>query len=165
MKKIFILILSLTLSRFIDGQIPTLLKDINSGASNGIGAFTIYRFSNYGLFIAYDGSLSTQIWNTDGTTNGTTLIADFPLGQTVSSPQFVDTINGYLILFAGDSTSGSEFYSLDENLNLQLLNDMTPGTGNSSERAAVRAGAVFAAMTRNNCIWSISGWIHRCLTN
>ena len=131
MKKIFILILSLTLSRFIDGQIPTLLKDINSGASNGIGAFTIYRFSNYGLFIAYDGSLSTQIWNTDGTTNGTTLIADFPLGQTVSSPQFVDTINGYLILFAGDSTSGSEFYSLDENLNLQLLNDMTPGTGNS----------------------------------
>ena len=44
MKKIFILILSLTLSRFIDGQIPTLLKDINSGASNGIGAFTIMAF-------------------------------------------------------------------------------------------------------------------------
>ena len=113
-------------------QIPRLLKDISPGNNNSINSdFRIYNFANSGLFIAGDGVHGKELWKTDGTVNGTILVSDIYPGLGSSFGQFIDTVNGYLICRATDSLHGVEFFSLDNNLNPQLLGDINPGFGNA----------------------------------
>lgn len=88
-----------------DGLNFTTLKDIYPGAqSSFIGGGIL----NYGLvesggllyFLANDGATGTELWRTDGTTDGTILVKDINPGIGGSDPLRLTDVNGTLFFYA-----------------------------------------------------------------
>ena len=64
------------------------------------------------LFAADDGIHGTELWATDGTAEGTRLVADIhPEGS--SAPQLIGTLDGVLYFFADDGIHGREPWRSD----------------------------------------------------
>jgi len=88
-----------------------MVKDINPAPNSGSnpGPFTNVNGTLY--FSAIDGfgpgDHGEELWKSDGTTDGTTLVADInPTGS--SSPQSLTNVNGTLYFTAADGSSGFE---------------------------------------------------------
>ena len=101
----------------------SLVKDIYPGPDNGIDAGALsYFYTSAGLFFsANDGVNGLELWKSDGTALGTSLVADILTGASGSQP----SINGFIIngkvLFEannGDSPSTppeTDLYAVDGN--------------------------------------------------
>lgn len=113
-----------------------LVKDINSGASSGLSnlfslnPFTVYNSELY--FPATDGAVGAELWKTDGTTGGTTLVKDVRTGASGSMDTFhtflITTTNG--VFFVGnDGTHGYELWHSDgSSSGTSLLLDVYSGS-------------------------------------
>src|SRR6185369_9240828 len=78
-----------------DGTAPgtVLVKDIYPGSdSNGNGLWSnpsnLTSVNGNLYFVAYDGVHGTELWKSDGTPGGTTIVADLHSGNTGSPPAF-----------------------------------------------------------------------------
>ena len=91
----------------------TLVKDINpagDGVDSASPAFT-FRFTSFNgalYFAADDGSLGTELWKTDGTPAGTTLVRDIYVDP--DFPEFGDAYPDYLTVF-----NGALYFAADSN--------------------------------------------------
>jgi ELWxxDGT repeat protein len=139
-----------------DGTVlgTTLLKDINPaqgytyygnyypGYPQGSYPrdFTAMGGSLY--FAADDGSVGDELWKTDGTAAGTTLVADINPGSTTdyygdvnpksSAPQDLTAFNGLLFFSANDGSHGRELWESDGTASgTHLVADITPGRAGS----------------------------------
>ncbi|MHC4899797.1 MAG: ELWxxDGT repeat protein, partial [Planctomycetota bacterium] len=65
------------------------------------------------FFTANDGATGTELWKSDGTTNGTVLVRDIQNGASGSSPTFLMVMGSTLFLRANDGTSGGELWKSD----------------------------------------------------
>jgi ELWxxDGT repeat protein len=134
----------------------TLVKDINSGAGNSInmspGAkafFTAYNSNVY--FQATDGSTGYELWKSDGTSGGTTLVKDIQSGSASSTPSGIiaDMVNIYFV--ANDGTTGMELWTSDGTTGgTTLLKDINPGASSSTSTVTTfvtmtSGGVYFAA--------------------
>lgn len=112
----------------------TLVKDINPGA---VGGLTTVRYNYYNniyfsivgqqgssfYFVANNyasvpnsnivGTNNVELWMTDGTTAGTTQVADICSGNTGSDPANFAVALGKLFFKANDCTTGSELWVLN----------------------------------------------------
>ena len=87
-----------------------IVKDINPGAGNGIdttfGYTYVYTTTNL-FFAGNDGVVGNELWKTDGTTVGTTLVKDInPLAGS-SNPELNIVSNGKIIFSATDGNSAT----------------------------------------------------------
>ncbi len=104
-----------------------LLKDINpagSAVDSASSAFT-FRFVPFNgalYFVADDGSIGTELWRTDGTPVGTTLLRDIYVDP--DFPEFGDAYPDYLTVF-----NGALYFAADSNgAGIELWqSDGTPG--------------------------------------
>jgi ELWxxDGT repeat protein len=64
------------------------------------------------FFSANDGVVGTEPWTTDGTTTGTTLLADIVPGSGSSSPSGFTVLNGAVFFAANDPVFGRELFLL-----------------------------------------------------
>lgn len=118
-----------------------ILKDINTGNSgadsSNPGSF--YMLNSTVLFVATDATHGEEIWRTDGTVPGTSLLKDInpgtgsstsiPLFPGFSFPVFLffHTFNNKAFFSAYDGTSTAEVWSTDgTDINTSLLKDLTP---------------------------------------
>jgi ELWxxDGT repeat protein len=63
------------------------------------------------FFRADDGTTGRELWTSDGTAAGTTLVKDIhPAGD--SSPHNLTNVNGTLFFAAADGTTGIELWAL-----------------------------------------------------
>jgi ELWxxDGT repeat protein len=113
---------------------PGLTSSSPFGFSAAIGEwvrqFTV--FNNKLYFRAYDPVNGIELWCTDGTTGGTTMVADIWPGPNSSVPFAMTELNGKLIFTAGDSLHGSELWVTDgTSAGTSLLKDMRPGIASS----------------------------------
>lgn len=68
----------------------------------------------YGLFVASDGLTGYELWRTDGTAAGTSLVADILPGPIGSWPQDLLVVSPGVVLFvATDATRGRELWLTD----------------------------------------------------
>jgi len=82
MKKILQVVIILTFTTTIFAQTPILLKDINVGATSSINSYTpgvsspryIVGFNKKAYFAANDNKNGVELWQSDGTANGTILL-------------------------------------------------------------------------------------------
>jgi len=98
-----------------DGTISgtTLVKDINTKtvAANSWPAWLVAISETELVFAADDGSNGTELWRSNGTAAGTSLLADIHTGAPGSSPS--DLLwSGSMVLFAaGDGRNGRELFA------------------------------------------------------
>ncbi len=113
MKKINFL--AILLGTIVSAQTSfTLVKDINPGASNSAPSnFAVYNNKMYfSATYSLSGSASgTELWESDGTSAGTTLVADISPGTSSSSPTNLYVFGNKLFFTAsvpvnGTNTSG-----------------------------------------------------------
>ncbi len=112
-----------------------LVRDISSGSlSSSPTGFILSPNNSHALFSASNGTANgIELWTSDGTPVGTTLLKDINLGSTSASPaNFCRT--GNLVFFtATTSTSGTELWCTDGTTDgTRLVRDIIPGTSSSS---------------------------------
>ncbi len=123
----------------------TLLKDINPGTGSGFvgtinGSLSIPTSLRPAggkmVFLGDDGTTGTELWVTDGTSAGTSLLKDIFAGSQTSNPgnftafgtkQLFSAIDGVHTI-AGDGLSGRELWVTDGTAaGTSLLADTNPG--------------------------------------
>lgn len=127
----------------------TMVKDIYRGATTiktyygtyYTGTFTYTNNSNPDnltnlngtlLFTANDEVAGVELWKSDGTAAGTTMISDINPGSTASGPASFTNVNGKLFFRANDGTHGSELWKTDGTAaGTAMVADISPGTGSS----------------------------------
>lgn len=114
MKQLFSLCLCIWASSLLYGQ-PTLLKDIRSGT---LSAFEeneepFIQINNILYFAANNGTLGTELWRTDGTNEGTYIVADINPGPLSSNPKSFVNFNGLLVFTAEKEGQGQEVWITD----------------------------------------------------
>ena len=122
----------------------TLLKDIYPGSSSGYpnsgNPNYFIEFDGKVYFAAQDGTNGSELWVSDGTANGTTLLKDIYPGSNSSYPEQLTVVNGKLFFRASDA-SGTELWVSDGTANgTTMVEDIYPGSGNSSPSYLVAMG-------------------------
>ena len=120
-----------------------LLKDIND---KGTGASTPNQFTAVGdtvFFTASDGLNGVELWKSDGTAAGTSLVKDIYPGiepqfseAGSSAPADLTAAGGLLYFFAEDGVHGGELWRSDGTAaGTFMVKDIRPGSGSSVYRS------------------------------
>jgi len=99
-----------------------MVKDINPGSAGsylsalvgptpGLNQLTVINGVAY--FGADDGADGVELWESDGTAAGTTLVKDIDPGPASSAPQDLTDLNGTLYFVAHDGTGANQLWKSD----------------------------------------------------
>jgi len=117
-------------------QTPYLVKDINTIYSNSTKGSSPAEFAAFGnkvFFAATTEATGTELWSTDGTSAGTSMVADIIPGTGSSTPASLTNINGVLLFSARDVNHGVELWTSDGTAaGTRLFLDLNPGPSSSS---------------------------------
>jgi ELWxxDGT repeat protein len=83
-------------------------------------------------FSAQDGSNGFELWKSDGSAGGTTLVQDIYAGATGSNPLNMTVLGSELFFSASDASNGNELWKLSASGSASLVQDINPGTSSSS---------------------------------
>ncbi len=130
----------------IYAQAPQLLKDINGPVTLNSRPVSGFRFSGMNgnvYFLANDAVTGLEIWKTNGTEAGTSLLKDINPGAsgiftdgaaTVDIPLLTE-MNSYLYFHATTAANGNELWKTDgTEAGTVIVKDIIAGTGNSNPR-------------------------------
>ena len=85
------------------------------------------------VFAANDGVNGLETWVSDGSTFGTSMLADLATGSSGSFPHDFTEFGGKLLFAASGSGTGAELYESDgTTLGTQLVKDIRPGSSGSN---------------------------------
>jgi ELWxxDGT repeat protein len=125
----------------------TMVKDINPGAPSsapGISPVGPYSAVLNGIlyFNANDGTNGLELWRSDGSVAGTTLVKDInPAAGAGSDTASLTRIGGFLYLTATDGTTGTELWRSDgTGPGTIRAKDINPGPGSSFPQALTALG-------------------------
>ena len=113
-------------------------------------------------FSAYDGEYGRELWKSDGTLSGTSIVMDIRSGSGSSSPVGLVAVGSTLYFTADDGTNGRELWKTDGTISgTILLKDINIGGGSSyvSSLTAVGNMLYFSAYDQSNGVelWKTDG--------
>jgi ELWxxDGT repeat protein len=115
-----------------------MLKDINTGTASASPAEFTLLGTNL-IFRAYDVTNGVELWTTDGTFAGTTLLKDIYAGANSSFPYFFYKMGSNLYFSGTDAANGSELWKTDGTAaGTTLVKDINPGNQASMSFAATQ---------------------------
>ena len=144
----------------------TLVKDIYPGGNymdpNSSSPGLLTNVNGTVFFSAGFGGYNEELWRSDGTEAGTTLVRDINAGAGSSSPRFLTNVNGTLYLQACDATAGCELWKSDgTEAGTVRVRDIYPGMVSSSPASLVAVGDTlfFSALepTSGRELWKSDG--------
>jgi ELWxxDGT repeat protein len=150
MKKI-LLFTAILIATIAGSNAQQMIKDIYVGSNASYpGYFTNFNDS-VAFFTASDSLHGRELWRTDGTAAGTSMIMDINPGTSHSYPKFIDTIGGKMVFFAKTNASGRELWVTDgTTAGTMMLADINPGSGDGF------AYQLVAGHTTNNKIFVVA---------
>lgn len=99
----------------LGAQTPYLVEDINSTTTanpTSSSPRNFFRFGSRIYFAAVSGTWGEELWSTDGTADGTAMVADLVPGTLGSLPSRFTVLNGILLFNATDQY-GQELWATD----------------------------------------------------
>ncbi len=151
-------LLCLAHSVFCQTAIPYVVRDLYVFPNPYNGNFQpgpLIEFSGFGYFAATSTVNGRELWRTDGTAAGTTLVRDINPGLSGSSPADFTIAGGMLYFTADDGTHGREVWRTDGTPGgTRMIADIFPGSPTSSPANLAAAGSrlVFNASSGTNDI-------------
>ena len=119
----------------------TRILDLNPGVASAfvddfeadVGDVAEIAAAPGGMFlVADDGAHGTEPWWSDGTEDGTRLIADLRAGSRSSEPRMLIVLDGRAFFAADDGVHGRELWTSDgTEAGTRLVTDLVPGAGSS----------------------------------
>lgn len=131
MKKIISTLVLLTGSQITFGQTVQQVRDIypGTGSSNPSG---LTSFNNMLLFSANDSVSGEELWISDGTASGTSLVKDINSGTVSSMPRSLVKSGGMAFFRCDDGMNGWELWKSDGTAaGTVMVNDIEPGSAGS----------------------------------
>lgn len=122
------------------------MKDINAtapGASSSEGTGARTRVGRWLYFVADDGVSGHELWRSDGTTAGTTLVRDIRVGDNSSAPKLSDhaSIDGITYFKATRPATGYELWRTNgKRKGTWLVRDINEGAGSSDPSELLAVG-------------------------
>jgi len=116
-------------------QTPYLVKDINAITNASPAPSDPANFIRFGsrVFFTVDHDYQSELWSTDGTEAGTSMVAAIVSQATSANPSRFIVVNGKLLFNATDLSHGEELWASDGTAaGTKLLADISPGAGYSS---------------------------------
>lgn len=126
-----ILLLCLFVVSNAHSQSPQLLKDCNpqNGSSNQYGHVDL---NNNLFFVADDGVNGEELWKSDGTEKGTTMVKNIGFEHFRSFPKELTRVNDILYFTANDEKHGNELWKSDgTEMGTVLVKDINKGKSSS----------------------------------
>ena len=126
-----------------------MIKDINPGTGSSTstshnysdGSLRVFPIGNTIYFEAdSDGNYSRELWKTDGTEVGTSLVKDLDAGSSGSKVSYCTNFNNTLFFTGtdGNSNHGRELWKSDgTEVGTVMVNDIVTGTSSSDPRFLV----------------------------
>jgi len=109
------------------------VKDIIEGATKPSNPYKVVKFKNNIYFRADNGELGTELWVSDGTTNGTSLFKDIYVGNESSDPNNFQVIGDTLFFTAKTDDAGVELWKTDgTNIGTVLVKNLRDGNSSSN---------------------------------
>lgn len=113
-----------------------MLKDMYPGSTGGLpngGNPSNFCVMNGKLYFSAFDANGTELWVTDGTTAGTTMVKDINPGSGNSSPTRLTAIGNTLYFRANDGTNGAELWKSDgTSAGTIMVKDINSGSGASN---------------------------------
>jgi len=122
-----------------------LVQDLKPGAAHAfpasLGDAPFAVVGEWAYFSADDGVHGAELWRTNGTAAGTSLVRDLFEGAESSSPRSLTPIQGGLAFRANDGLHGTElWFTAGDAGSTRLVADLTPGPETSAARDLVAVG-------------------------
>jgi len=134
-----------------------LVKNINNMHQETVGSapqFFVPVGSNVFYFRANDGIHGTELWRSDGTAEGTALVADITGNSANADPASLVNVSGTLFFTAADAAHGRELWKSDGTAGgTVLVADIAPGAASSNPTNLVAlSNLLFFSATVSNGI-------------
>ena len=145
------------------GTVP--VKDLAAGPEDANPSYLTSISASKLIFSARTPTDGVELFESDGTSVGTTLLADLNPGAPTedSNPTGMHSVGGDYVLFQADGgLLGSELYRWDKNLGVTLVKDISPGVDGSSPAdftTAWMAGKLQTLFTASDGVTGRELWI------
>jgi len=117
------------------GTVPLWNFDAGPGPTNKSNSPFFTEVNGTVFFNAADAVHGAELWKTDGTPEGTSLVADINPGANWSGPVYFTSVSDSLFFVADDGVLGDELWKSDGTAaGTVLVKDIYPGSGSSSAR-------------------------------
>jgi ELWxxDGT repeat protein len=115
-----------------------IVKDINPGTvprtpyGRNADPNHFFTFNNTLYFTAEKEGYGIELWKTDGTESGTTMVKDINSGSSSSNPNHFFIYNNEIYFTASTSSNGRELWKTNgTDAGTVMIKDIYPGTGNA----------------------------------
>ncbi|HUC89494.1 MAG TPA: ELWxxDGT repeat protein [Patescibacteria group bacterium] len=142
---------------------PSIVK-ITGGGCCDLWPSSLTKVGETLFFTDYDSAHGTELWKSDGTSDGTVLVKDINPGGDDGWESYLTDVNGTLFFVANDGTHGSELWKSDgTESGTVMVKDINPGSNDSNAWHLTNAnGTLFFSAddgTHGAEVWKSDGTI------
>ncbi len=132
------------------------LKDIAD--SKTVGGSNLREMGGQLFFTASISPYGTELWTSDGTIEGTTILKDILIGAGSASPEDLTVVGNQLFFTAIDAENGRELWVTDGTREgTVLVNDLTPGLQSTTLVENAAAGGMLFFVDSLSNLWVSDG--------